>query len=94
MNDHQFDLTIAVGGEFGYEHQLQSGHSVSVGLYANYGVFSTYKHEGSANIISITPPSAAGVAEVTVNSVNNAYVNKLGYLDAGLKVAFHLNWKK
>lgn len=94
MNDHQFDLTIALGGEFGYEHQLESGHSVSVGLYANYGVFSTYKHEGSANIISITPPSAAGVAEVTVNSVNNAYVKKLGYLDAGLKVAFHLNWKK
>ena len=94
MNDHQFDLTIALGAEFGYEHQLESGHSVSVGLYANYGVFSTYKHEGSANIISITPPSAAGIAEVTVNSVNNAYVKKLGYLDAGLKVAFHLNWKK
>ena len=95
MNDHQFDLTIALGGELGYEHQLESGHSVSVGLYANYGVYSTYKHDAtSANIVSIVPPSASGVAQVTTNSVNNAYVQKLGYLDAGLKVAFHLNWKK
>ena len=94
MNDHQLDLTIAVGGELGYEHHLESGHSVSVGLYANYGVFNTYKHEASDNIVSIAPPTTSGVANVTVNSANNAYVNKLGYLDAGLKVAFHLNWKK
>jgi hypothetical protein len=95
MNNHQFDLTIAVGGEFGYEHQLQSGHSVSVGLYANYGVYSTYKHDATnANVVSIVPPTASGVAQVTANSVNNAYMTKLGYLDAGLKVAFHLNWKK
>ena len=68
MNDHQFDLTIAVGGELGYEHQLESGHSVSVGLYANYGVYSTYKHDATnANIVSIVPPSASGVAQVTTN---------------------------
>jgi hypothetical protein len=98
MNNHQFDLTIAVGGELGYEHQLESGHSVSIGLYANYGVFSTYKHFSNNpldhNILLITPPNADAVASVVPNSMNNAYVNKLGYLDAGLKVAFHLNWKK
>lgn len=95
MNDQQMDLTIAVGGELGYEHQLQSGHSVSVGLYANYGVFSTYKHNPTAeHIVDILPPTAEGVFQLTPNSMTNAYVNKLGYLDLGLKVAFHLNWKK
>jgi hypothetical protein len=95
VNDQQMDLTIAVGGELGYEHQLQSGHSVSVGLYANYGVFSTYKHNPTAeHIVDILPPTAEGVFQLTPNSMTNAYVNKLGYLDLGLKVAFHLNWKK
>ncbi len=95
MNGHQYDLTIAVGGELGYEHQLQSGHSVSVGLYANYGVYSTYKNETDGKIISIAHPLETGsVGQVTVNSVHDAYANKLGYLDLGLKVAFHLNWKK
>ena len=95
MNGHQYDLTIAVGGELGYEHQLQSGHSVSVGLYANYGVYSTYKNETDGKIISIAHPLETGtVGQVTVNSVHDAYANKMGYLDLGLKVAFHLNWKK
>lgn len=95
MNSHLYDLTIAVGGELGYEHQLQSGHSISVGLYANYGVFSTYKNETDGHIISIKHPLETGtIGEVTVNSMNDAYANKLGYLDLGLKVAFHLNWKK
>lgn len=98
MNNHQFDLTIAVGGELGYEHSLESGHSISVGLYANYGVYSTYKHYSNDPlkhaIVLIDPPTAQGVATITTNSMNNAYVNKLSYLDAGLKVTFHLNWKK
>ncbi len=96
VNNHQLDLTIAVGGEFGYEHQLESGHSVSVGLYANYGVFSTYKHdlETSKYIVDVNPPTADGVFQLAPNSMMNAYANKLGFLDLGLKVAFHLNWKK
>ena len=95
VNDQQFDLTIAVGGELGYEHQLQSGHSVSVGLYANYGVFSTYKHNPDAKyIVDVTPPTAEGLFQLTPNSMTNAYANKMGYLDLGLKLTFHLNWKK
>ena len=96
VNNHQLDLTIAVGGELGYEHQLESGHSVSVGLYANYGVFSTYKHdlETSKYIVDVNPPTADGVFQLAPNSMMNAYANKLGFLDLGLKVAFHLNWKK
>ena len=96
VNNHQLDLTIAVGGELGYEHQLESGHSVSVGLYANYGVFSTYKHdlETSKYIVDVNPPTVDGVFQLAPNSMMNAYANKLGFLDLGLKVAFHLNWKK
>ena len=96
VNNYQLDLTIAVGGELGYEHQLESGHSVSVGLYANYGVFSTYKHdfETSKYIVDVNPPTADGVFQLAPNSMMNAYANKLGFLDLGLKVAFHLNWKK
>jgi hypothetical protein len=48
----------------------------------------------SNHLVQIVPPTADGVAQVTTTSMNNAYVNKLGYLDAGLTVAFHLNWKK
>ena len=95
LNAHQYDLTIAVGGELGYEHQLQSGHSVSVGLYANYGVYSTYTNSTNGRVIDVKHPLETGaLGEVIVNSINNAYVNKLCYFDAGLKVAFHLNWKK
>jgi hypothetical protein len=96
MNGHQLDLTLALGAELGYEHKLQSGHSLSIGVYANYGVFSTYKHDAKSadQILSIVAPNATNVAQVTVNSVNNAYVNKLGYFDAGLKLALNLNWKK
>lgn len=95
MNSHQYDLTIAVGAELGYEHQLESGHSVSVGIYGNYGVYSTYKNETNGNIISIAHPLETGtIGQVSVNSINDAYINKLGFLDLGLKVAFHLNWKK
>ena len=95
MNEHQFDLTIALGAEVGYEHKLESGHSVSVGIYADYGLYSTYKNKTDGHIISVAHPLETGtVGQVTVNSVNNAYINKLGYLDAGVKVAFHLNWKK
>lgn len=96
VNNYQLDLTIAVGGELGYEHQLESGHSVSVGLYANYGVFSTYKHDlaTSKYIVDVNPPTADGVFQLAPNSMMNAYANKLGFLDLGLKVAFHLNWKK
>ena len=96
MNDHKLALTLALGAELGYEHKLQSGHSVSVGVYANYGVYNTYKqaNETAKQVVSIVPPTAASAAQVTVNSVNNAYVNKLGYFDAGLKLAFNLNWKK
>ncbi len=98
MNKHQYSLNVTVGGEIGYEHHLQSGHSISVGLYANYGVYNSYKHvadgDMSNHLVQIVPPTADGVAQVTTTSMNNAYVNKLGYLDAGLTVAFHLNWKK
>lgn len=100
-NNHQFKLGVTVGGEFGYEHALASGHSISIGLYANYGVYNMYKHAGDLNadpsshsIVTITPPTANGIATVEPQSMFNAYVNKLGYLDAGLKVAFNLNWKK
>ena len=95
MNEHQCDLTIALGAEVGYEHKLECGHSVSVGVYANCGVYSTYKNKTNGRIISVDHPLETGtVGQVTVNSVNNAYINKLGYLDTGVKVAFHLNWKK
>ena len=102
MNNNQLlnGLTIALGAELGYEYAFASGHSLTIGVYANYGVYNNYKHVAAFDaptdhhILGIVAPSAAGVAVVTPTSMNNAYVDKLGYLDAGVKLAFHLNWKK
>ena len=93
---NQFRLNLMLGLELGYEWSLQSGHSVGLGFYADYGVYSMYKPASSSqDVIRITPPSdAAPLATVEVMPMAGSAFSKLGYFDAGIKLSYHLNfWK-
>ena len=92
--NNEFKLAIALGLELGYEFKLKNGHSIDLGVYADYSVYSMYKNTGNGSLITITPPSASGKAVVDVNCLTNAYVNKIGFLDAGLKLTYNIDFIK
>ena len=95
-NGNQMKLTLALGAEIGYEFIFKSGHSLGLGAYVNGGVFNAYKPTTNAvrHMIDVQAPTATKAAEVTVHSLGNSVVDKMGYLDAGLKVSYNFNWIK
>ena len=94
--EQQFDLTLTLGFELGYEFKLKSGNSIGLGAFLNYGVYSMYSNNALGSAIGVTAPSkeADKKAEVNVESLTNAYTEKLGHLDAGVKVSFNLDFVK
>lgn len=92
--NNEFKLAIALGLELGYEFKLKNGHSIDLGLYADYTVYSMYKNTSNGSLITITPPSASGIAVVDVLCLTNAYASKIGLLDAGLKLTYNLDFIK
>ena len=94
-NGNQFAINIMLTAEIGYEWTLKSGNSLGLGAYANYSVFNTFKNNASNQaLVDVTEPSASSVAVVNVLSATNTYANKLGYFDAGIKLAYHFNFPK
>ena len=91
---NEFKLAIALGLELGYEFKLKNGHSIDLGVYADYSVYSMYKNTGNGSLITITPPSASGKAVVDVLCLTNAYASKIGFLDAGLKLTYNIDFIK
>ena len=85
---------MTLGAELGYEFKLKNGHSLDLGIYADYSVFNMYTKKGQSKIITITSPSVNGAAVVDVLSITNANANKFGFFDAGLKVAYNFDVKK
>jgi hypothetical protein len=66
-----------------------------LGAYANYGVYSLYTNDlNKESFIAVTPPTAQGNAAVDVLSLTDAYANKLGYFDGGVKLVYHFNFPK
>ena len=94
--NQQFDLTMTLGFELGYEFKLKSGNSIGLGAFLNYGVYSMYSNKPLGSAIDVTAPSkqADKKAEVNVESLTNAYTEKMGHLDAGVKVSFNLDFVK
>ena len=94
--EQQFDLTMTLGFELGYEFKLKSGNSIGLGAFLNYGVYSMYSNKPLGSAIDVTAPSKQDDknAVVNVESLTNAYTEKMGHLDAGVKVSFNLDFVK
>lgn len=91
-NNNQWKLNLMLMAELGYEWNLHSGNSIGLGVYANYSVYSMFKGEtDNKSLMNVTAPSATSAATVDILSATDTYANKLGYFDAGIKVAYHFN---
>lgn len=94
-NGIQFKLNVMLTAELGYEWILNSGNSLGLGAYANYSVFNSFKNTTSAEgLFNLTAPTDDDKAHVDVQSATKTYADKLGYFDAGIKVAYHFNFPK
>ena len=94
-NGAQFKINIMLTAEIGYEWKFQNGNSLGLGAFANYSVFNSFKNEGiNKSLMNVTPPSSTGVANVDILSATSTYAEKLGYFDAGIKLAYHFNFYK
>jgi hypothetical protein len=81
--------------EIGYEWILKSGNSLGLGAYANYSVFNTYKNAANAEgLFKLTAPTDTDKAHLDVLSATHAFADKVGYFDAGIKLAYHFNFPK
>ena len=96
-NGIQFNINVMLTAEIGYEWILKSGNSLGLGAYANYSVYNSYKNTTSnEGLFNLTAPASDGssVAKLDVLSATHAYTDKLGYFDAGIKLAYHFNFPK
>ena len=94
-NHNQWKANLLLTAEIGYEWSLRNGDALGLGVYANYSVVSAFKGEtANKSLINVTPPSEGSKATASVVSATDTYVNKLGYVDAGIKVAYHFNFPK
>ena len=93
MSQNQFKLNIMLGAELGYEWSLKNGNALGLGVYADYSVYSMFKHEAQdlQYLLTVTP---AVPAVVTTYAPTDAWIKKQGFVDFGIKVAYHLNWWK
>ena len=94
-NGIQFKINVMLTGEIGYEWILKSGNSLGLGAYANYSVFNSFKNTTSTEgLFNLTAPTDDSAASLDVLSATKTYADKLGYFDAGIKVAYHFNFPK
>jgi hypothetical protein len=92
---NEFKLAVALGLELGYEFRLKNGHSLDLGLYLDYSLYSMYQDQGNSSVISITtPPSVSGCAVVEVLPLTQAYAKKYGLFDLGLKLSYNIDFVK
>lgn len=94
-NHNQWKVNLLLTAEIGYEWSLRNGDALGLGAYANYSVVSAFKGEtDNKSLINVTPPSGDTKASASVVSATDTYVDKLGYVDAGVKVVYHFNFPK
>lgn len=94
-NGIQFKINVMLTAEIGYEWTFNSGNSFGLGAYANYSVFNTYKNTTSTKgLFNLTAPTETATATLDVLSATKTYADKLGFFDAGIKVAYHFNFPK
>lgn len=94
-NGIQFNINVMLTAEIGYEWVLKSGNSLGLGAYANYSVYNTFSNTpNTEGLFDLTAPTDTDKAHLDVLSATHAYADKLGYFDAGVKVAYHFNFPK
>ena len=93
-NKNVWDVTVGLGAEFGYELKVASGFSLDLGLYATYGINTVTYKDANSQIVVMTPPDDVLMGTGKIQSIMNAGPVNTSYLDAGVKLTFHLNWKK
>lgn len=92
--NNELKLNITLGLELGYEWQLKHGNSLGLGAYANYGLYSMFKNDNASDqapLIQVTP---AIPSTVSVQAASDTWTQKMGFVDVGLKLAYHFNWWK
>lgn len=92
--NNKLKLNITLGLELGYEWQLKHGNSLDLGAYANYGLYSMFKNDNASDqspLIQVTP---AIPSTVSVQAASDTWTQKMGFVDVGLKLAYHFNWWK
>ncbi len=96
-NGIQFNINVMLTAEIGFEWILKSGNSLGLGAYANYSVYNSYKNTpNKEGLFNLAAPGEKGssIATLDVLSATHAYAKKLGYFDAGIKLAYHFNFPK
>lgn len=94
-NGIQFNVNVMLTAEIGYEWILKSGNSLGLGAYANYSVYNTFSNTVSTKgLFDLTAPNDNSKAVLNVLSATKTYADKVGYFDAGLKIAYHFNFPK
>ena len=87
-------IQLMVAGELGYEFKLKNNDSFGLGVYGGYSVYNNYDNHGDLqpSHVQITVPTATSKASANVVCASDVYMNRIGYWDAGLKLAYHFNW--
>ena len=70
------------------------GNSIDLGAFLNYGLYSMFSNKPLGSAIDITSPDGDNIGVVKVESLTNAYTEKMGHLGAGVKVSFNLDFIK
>ena len=89
-------FNLMLGAELGYEWTFRNKNSLGLGAYVNYSVYTYYKNDtNNKSLVGIVArPDTGKPAVVEVLSATDTYAKGLGYLDFGVKVAYHFNWWK
>ena len=89
-------LSLALGAELGYEFKFKNGHSLDLGIYADYSVYTLYNNsiDAASKVITVTVPTQTSAAVVEVLPISKALANKFAFLDAGLKISYNFDWIK
>lgn len=85
-------FTLALAAELGYQFNLRNGHSIDLGAYIDYSLYSTYRTYGNSPVVTIEPPTHLGAAVVDVKSLTEAHASKFGLFDVGVRVAYNLDF--
>ncbi len=92
-NGNQCKINIMLTAELGYEWRFANGHSLGLGAFANYSVYNSFKNQGqNVSLMDVTAPSSSSSATVDILSATKTYAERLGYFDAGIKLAYHFNF--
>lgn len=88
-------MSLALGAELGYEFKFKNGHSLDLGVYADYSVYTLYNNSIAAGkVITVAPPTHTSPAIVEVQPMSTVSGNKFAFLDAGLKISYNFDFIK